>query len=125
MNTKSKINQETLEEVLNTVELLSGIKTIERINMWGFLKTYEPPQGGFMNNNNATVNLIQTEICNDHGAHSGASYTATMRILEYIAKKEPELITYLRRKEYMLFIHNHSDKTVLNSDVLKHIGSFL
>jgi len=125
MNTKSKINQETLEQVLNTVHLFSGIKTIERINMWGFLKTYEPPQGGFMNNNNATVNLIKTEICNDHDAHSGASYTATMRILEYIAKKEPELITYLRRKDYMLFIHNHSDKTVLNSDVLKHIGSFL
>jgi len=124
MNIESKINQQTLKEVLNTVELLSGIKTIERINMWGFLKTYEPPQGGFMINNNATVKLIQTEICNDHG-HSGSSYGSTMRTLEYIAKNEPELITYLRRKEYMLFIHNHSDKTVLNSDVLKYIGSFL
>jgi hypothetical protein len=125
MNTKSKINQETLEEVLNTVELLSGIKTIERINMWGFLKTYEPPEGGFMFNNNPTVNLIQTEICNDFPGHSCSSFGFTVRTLERIAKNEPELITYLRRKEYMLFIENLSGKNVLNTDVLKHIGSFV
>lgn len=108
------------------VEVLTGIKTIEDLQMWDFLKTYEPPEErGFMFDQNPLVKKLMCNINNDYPGHSGASLAWTMRELQYIAKYEPETVHYYRRREFLLFAQNLYGKTILKDDMIREIGRFV
>jgi len=68
--------------------LLKAYNTITRMNMWSFLKNYDPnPELGFMFDENNEINNIkdQIDIDNDN-FHSGISLALTMRHMNYISK---------------------------------------
>jgi hypothetical protein len=107
-------------------ELLIGIKTIEGLQMWDFLKTYEPPEErGFMFDSNPIVKTLMNNINLDYPGHSGASLAETMRQLQYIAKYEPQIVNYYRRRDFLLFAQNLYGKTILKDDMIKEIGRFI
>jgi hypothetical protein len=56
--------------------------------MWGFLKTFNNPTGGFMFSNSPELDRIgsKMESLPNSPGHSGSSFAFTMRHLEYIAK---------------------------------------
>jgi hypothetical protein len=69
---------------------LSAYNTITQMEMWEFMKNYEPPGNiGFMFDPNPTVLSIISKISkNYNNNHSGASMGCTMRKMQIIAKEK-------------------------------------
>ena len=62
---------------------------ITQCELWDWLRTYSPPDGkGFMFSTTAEMERIKNKMNEQEiaGGHSGSSYGATMRAMEYIAK---------------------------------------
>lgn len=68
---------------------LSAYNTITEMEMWDFMRTYNPPENkGFMFDSNPTVAKITSKIAeNFNYNHSGFSMAITMRKMEEIAKE--------------------------------------
>jgi hypothetical protein len=69
----------------HTKEMLEdGYNTISTLELWDWMKTYEPEEGkGFMFSSHENITKIGSAM---KTGHSGASYAWTMRIMESIAK---------------------------------------
>jgi len=67
----------------------NGYQSINELELWDWLKTYEPDRFGFMLSNDDTVLLISQKMQSlpNRPNHSGASFGHSMRILQYIAKE--------------------------------------
>ena len=65
-----------------------GYTAIDKLELWDWLKTYEP-ESGFMFSSHPNINRImqKMESLPDPPGHSGCSFGITMRQLEYIAKE--------------------------------------
>ncbi len=70
--------------------LKSAHQTISRCELWNWLRNFEPQEGkGFMFSEGVSeLERLKDELFKDpvNGGHSGASYSITMRNMEYIAK---------------------------------------
>ena len=69
---------------------LSAYNTITQMEMWDFIKNYEPPETtGFMFDRNPTLLSILEKIAeNYNNNHSGGSMAFTMRKMQEIAKNK-------------------------------------
>jgi|SaaInl5LU_22_DNA_1037371.scaffolds.fasta_scaffold33951_2 hypothetical protein len=69
---------------------LSAYNTITQMEMWEFIKHYEPPENsGFMFDSNPTIFRIMSKISeNYNNNHSGGSMACTMRKMQIIAKEK-------------------------------------
>jgi hypothetical protein len=69
---------------------LSAYNTITQMEMWDFIKNYEPPENaGFMFDRNTTIQSIHNKIAeNYNNNHSGFSMAFTMRKMQEIAKNK-------------------------------------
>jgi hypothetical protein len=67
---------------------LSAYNTITQMEMWDFIKNYEPPETtGFMFDRNPTILSILDKIAENYNYnHSGGSMAFTMRKMQEIAK---------------------------------------
>lgn len=67
---------------------LSAYNTITQMEMWDFIKNYEPPETtGFMFDRNPTILSILDKIAENYNYnHSGSSIAFTMRKMQEIAK---------------------------------------
>ena len=68
--------------------LTSAYDTITQMEMWDFIKNYEPPENcGFMFDKNPTVHNIMNKIAENYNYnHSGSSIAFTMRKMQEMAK---------------------------------------
>jgi RPA family protein len=68
-------------------EMLKNMyNVITRLELWGWLKTYEPEEGkGFMWSRSPEISRIMSATASD--GHTGSSFAWTMRHMEAIAKK--------------------------------------
>jgi hypothetical protein len=69
--------------------LKSAHKAISICELWNWIRIYEPqPNTGFMWSKTPELDRLNKQIWNDpiNGYHSGGSYGAIMRDMEYIAK---------------------------------------
>jgi len=67
----------------------NGYSAVDQLELWSWLKTYEPEEGkGFMWSNHQNISLIGKKMDSlpDSPGHSGSSFAFTMRHLQYIAK---------------------------------------
>lgn len=127
MTTNYITSNTTLQQILKEPMLILAIKAINDLDKWEFMKTYEPPiNKGFMFDNNIILQQIKNKICDYYG-HTGSSYGYTMRFMQFLAKNEMNIIIYLQRRDYLLFIESIKDKNIfkLNQDVFIEIGKFL
>ena len=67
----------------------NGYQAISELELWNWLKTYEPDRFGFMFSNDDTILRISQKMQSlpNRPNHSGASFGHSMRILQYIAKE--------------------------------------
>jgi len=120
---KSQVDPDILYMLENNEELMCGIETIYRIQMWNFLAHYEKPDKGFLLDTNKNVLTIFKEIDRDFPGHSGCSMAWTVNFLSIIAKQHQPLLHYLRRRNYMLV--SDGLLTRLPRDMVINIGKFL
>ena len=78
------------EFVLNKSEreyLQGAHDAITICELWSWLSNYNP-KNGFMFSSHTNLEKLQDEMSKNpiNGCHSGSSYSATMRSMEYIAK---------------------------------------
>jgi len=65
----------------------SAYDVITQMNMWEYLKNYEPGEHGFMfSSNDKNITNLMNTIVENYSNHSGFSMGFTMRIMQYIAK---------------------------------------
>jgi len=78
--------------------VVNGYAAVNQLELWQWLKTFEPSSDGFMWSKDPTVGIIgqKMESLPDAPGHSGASFALTIRHLEYIAKNGMH-----KYKEYM------------------------
>ena len=75
-----------ISDALTREALTNTYNAVDKLNMWSFLKTFEPPSDkGYMFSSSPELYLISAECENTYG-HSGASWGFSMRHIEYIAK---------------------------------------
>lgn len=69
---------------------LSAYNTITQMEMWEFMKTYNPPENsGFMFDSNPTVMSIMSKVSeNYNNNHSGFTMACTMRKMQQIAQNK-------------------------------------
>lgn len=69
--------------------LRSAYNVISRMEMWEFLKRYEPePDRGFMFDRNEEINKLEIEIAREYDNHTGSTMGITMRMMQKIAKQK-------------------------------------
>ena len=68
--------------------LENGYQAISELELWEWLKTYEPGERGFMcsDHNNILVISEKMQLLPNPPNHSGSSFGYIMRTMEYIAK---------------------------------------
>jgi len=66
----------------------NGYNAVEELELWSWLKTFEPESGSFMFCNHPNIKLIvnKMEKLPDSPGHSGSSFSFTMKHLKYIAE---------------------------------------
>ena len=65
--------------------LLDMATTISKLELWDWLKNYNPPEDeGFTYSNDPNISKISNGLQNN--SHSGATFGYCMRCMEYIAK---------------------------------------
>ena len=75
-----------ISDTLTREALTNTYNAVDKLNMWTFLKTFEPPSDkGYMFSSSQELYLISAE-CENTYRHSGASWGFCMRHIEYIAK---------------------------------------
>jgi hypothetical protein len=73
-----------IDDTMSKEMLEDGYQTITDLELWDWMKTYEPEEGkGFIFSNHDNITKIGNTM---KTGHSGASYGWTMRSLESIAK---------------------------------------
>ena len=67
----------------------NGYQTISELELWDWLKTYEPGEYGFMCSSHDNILRISRKMQElpNRSNHSGSSFGHSMRILQYIAKE--------------------------------------
>ena len=67
----------------------NGYQAISELELWDWLKTYEPGEYGFMCSNHENILIISQKMQSlpNLPNHSGSSFGHTMRILQFIAKE--------------------------------------
>lgn len=80
----------------NDAEMLQDMdETITKLNLWDWMKTFEPEEGkGFMFSDHPNLELIREN--SSYGGHSGSSYGWTMRMMQCIAQMGWEDFRYER-----------------------------
>lgn len=74
---------------INTRRLIqNGYRAVDELELWSWLKTFEPENGSFMFCNHPNVILIGNKMHElpDPPGHSGSSFSFTMKHLHFIAK---------------------------------------
>ena len=85
-----------IKKVLETPELISAIRTLNRIDgSWDYLRNFKPSDGGFMYCKDQTVVSYILQIDNDYPYHSGCSIGQTMRYIEWMIKQK-DLFAHFR-----------------------------
>lgn len=75
-----------INDALTQEALTNTYNAVDTLNMWSFLKSFEPPSDkGYMFSSSQELYLISTE-CENTYKHSGSSWAFSMRHIEYIAK---------------------------------------
>ena len=83
--------------------IANACETINRLNLWDYMKSFEPGKGGYTYSLDPVIKVIGKEMENSSNppGHSGFSFGWTMRAIEHIAKHGIE--SY--KKEYL----NHTN----------------
>ena len=68
--------------------LENGYQAISELELWYWLRTFEPGEHGFMCSNHENIHGISKKMQSlpNPPNHSGSSFGHVMRIMEYIAK---------------------------------------
>jgi hypothetical protein len=97
------MNQHIIDCIKKDNSILSAMKIIEELELWDFIKTYTPPNNkGFTLDDNITVVKLCDCINDNYSGHTRISIAYTLRTIEHIAKKEPDIIEYLRQQKWVL-----------------------
>lgn len=66
----------------------NGHQAITQLELWPWLKTFDPEDGGFMFSSDPHINMISEKMDSlpNPPGHSGSSFGFTMRHLQFIAK---------------------------------------
>ena len=67
----------------------NGYQAISELELWDWLKTYEPGEYGFICSNHENILIISQKMQSlpNLPNHSGSSFGHTMRIMQFIAKE--------------------------------------
>lgn len=77
---------EFISDKSDRMMLESAYNVVSVLEMWNFLKTFEPGDNGFLFTKNESASEIMNKLCDDYPGHSGASLACTMRTMQFIAK---------------------------------------
>ena len=74
--------------------LENAYQAISELELWDWLKTYEPGEYGFMCSDHDNILLISQKMqsLSNPPNHSGSSFGYVMRTMEYIAKNSLDIL---------------------------------
>jgi hypothetical protein len=68
--------------------LSSAFNTVEELNLWGWLSTYEPPKyEGFIFDHHDNVKKVFKRYCEMYPEGGGSEFGIAMRHMQFIAQK--------------------------------------